>query len=435
MKTLSIALVTLLLGAVAADASTFSTSPVPLYSGKYQSGRSWEVVWTAEPGDRIDGELRIEADGFVAVRDRNAAVVPGDRCSAGTDGWLRCPVPRWDPLQLRVRLGDGDDALRITDLRGRGHADDLVQFDGAGGSDRIEVAYDSSARLPLQLNGGDGDDTLVGGPGDDMLSDGRGSDKVFGGGGNDRLVTTLGDESAATADVLDGGAGTDVVFYAYSPLGVAVDLAAGTGGFGGEDRIERVEQVVGSRHADVLRGDDAANVLDGNGGLDVLDGRGGDDLLKSGVQGPGDPSAMVAAVAAPTRCGAGADRVIGPWAAGESTTVAWPARDCEQFVTAPYSFGRFVAGPRSVRLSVRATYTVKSKICGLSARLRTRDGKTIASRQVRIYERERRTVALRSRRRLPAGAAVELTFNRCTKLRQFTRSPLQPVVVVPLPRR
>ncbi|MGH6999627.1 MAG: calcium-binding protein, partial [Phenylobacterium sp.] len=68
------------------------------------------------------------------------------------------------------------------------------------------------------LRGGDGDDTLSGGAGADSLMGGAGADQLYGGEGNDTLDG--GDAPEGRFDILDGGAGDDVIHM--TPAAVAV---------------------------------------------------------------------------------------------------------------------------------------------------------------------------------------------------------------------
>ena len=73
--------------------------------------------------------------------------------------------------------------------------------------------------------------------------------------------------------------------YAGSGSGVDVNLVTGaaSGGDAQGDTIAGFEHVVGSAHADTLRGDDGANRLDGGAGNDTLSGGGGDDFVEGGA--------------------------------------------------------------------------------------------------------------------------------------------------------
>jgi Ca2+-binding RTX toxin-like protein len=128
------------------------------------------------------------------------------------------------------------------------------------------------------LDGGQGDDTLAGHAGDDVLRGFAGDDTLLGGAGDDRL------EGGAGADFLDGGPDTDWALYDTSPQGVTVRLWAGDGAGGDAqgDTLTGIENLGGSRFADVLAGDARANVLSGGDGNDSLWGNAGDDTLEGG---------------------------------------------------------------------------------------------------------------------------------------------------------
>jgi Ca2+-binding RTX toxin-like protein len=128
------------------------------------------------------------------------------------------------------------------------------------------------------LDGGQGDDTLAGHAGDDVLRGFAGADTLLGGAGRDRL------EGGAGADMLDGGTEVDWALYDTSPEGVTVRLWAGdgTGGDAQGDTLTGIENLGGSRFADVLAGDAGANLLSGGDGDDSLWGNAGDDTLEGG---------------------------------------------------------------------------------------------------------------------------------------------------------
>jgi Ca2+-binding RTX toxin-like protein len=132
----------------------------------------------------------------------------------------------------------------------------------------------------IQLFGLSGADRLTGGGGADDLAGGLGNDELSGAGGDDTIDPGPGD------DTVDGGPGTDAVDYSGEGAGVLVDLAiAGpqaTGG-SGSDLLARIENVLGTYYADVLRGDGGPNRLIGNPGADTLEGRGGTDELEGGA--------------------------------------------------------------------------------------------------------------------------------------------------------
>ena len=100
---------------------------------------------------------------------------------------------------------------------------------------------------------------------------------LLGGDGDDTLRGEGGD------DLLDGGAGTDTVDLSTSPAPVRVILAGRSATGDGTDRIEGIENAIGSIFSDQMVGDDGANCLDGLDGNDRIEGAGGDDHLDGGA--------------------------------------------------------------------------------------------------------------------------------------------------------
>ena len=279
------------------------------------------------------------------------------------------------PVRVRVNLdtgqaagGDaaGDTFHDIEHLAGSAYADKLTgdgganRLSGGAGDDRL---YGSAGNDVL--NGGAGADTLGGGAGDDTVSyldsdarvrvnlhteavaDGHatgdklrsiehvigsayadmlmgdkganrlagaaGDDQIYGDGGNDVLVGGPG------ADTLGGGTGVDTASYAGSPVGVQIDLDAGTfqGGDAVGDRLNSIERLEGSRHVDHLFGSAAADWLAGAAGDDRLLGRLGDDRLVGGdgddqlAGGPGADQLAGDAGDDQLQGGDGNDRLVG----------------------------------------------------------------------------------------------------------------------------
>ncbi|WP_221066355.1 integrin alpha [Methylomagnum ishizawai] len=86
-------------------------------------------------------------------------------------------------------------------------------------------------------------------------------------------------------NVIDGGQGVDTVNFrtgTYGALGVAANLATGqVSGGSGHDTLLHIENLIGTRFADTLVGDDGKNILDGGDyGADALYGAGGNDVLR-----------------------------------------------------------------------------------------------------------------------------------------------------------
>jgi Ca2+-binding RTX toxin-like protein len=81
-------------------------------------------------------------------------------------------------------------------------------------------------------------------------------------------------------DVIDGRGGIDRVEYTIASAGVVVNLSLGSAadGDGGTDTLIGIENVRGSRFADVLTGDATGNILEGLDGNDILNGGAGFDI-------------------------------------------------------------------------------------------------------------------------------------------------------------
>jgi Ca2+-binding RTX toxin-like protein len=183
------------------------------------------------------------------------------------------------------------------------------------------------------LSGGAGDDVLTGNAFANILDGWLGNDRLDGGDGNDvlnggflLLPDLPGGFVPTDDDLLIGGAGSDTVTYAdlgpqtvYAGLGRAVaagvqvslllqGVAQDTVG-AGFDTLIGIENLTGSRYADVLIGDGAANILRGLEGDDILEGGGGDDLLDGG---PGHDLASYAGAPAAVFVRLGTSSATGP---------------------------------------------------------------------------------------------------------------------------
>jgi Ca2+-binding RTX toxin-like protein len=118
--------------------------------------------------------------------------------------------------------------------------------------------------IPIYANGGDATgnalfnfEGIIGSPFDDTLTGNANVNEIHGGSGND-IVNGKGG-----ADILDGGTGNDTLTYASSISGVTVNLLTGigTGGDAQGDVITNFENIIGSPHSDVLRGDSGINYI------------------------------------------------------------------------------------------------------------------------------------------------------------------------------
>jgi Ca2+-binding RTX toxin-like protein len=124
----------------------------------------------------------------------------------GEDGTTDFAFDRSTFSAIRVNAGGGDDEVRINQVGG-------------------------VIPVPITINGGSGNDTLIGGNGDEVLLGGGGNDFVDGnigsdtvelGSGNDTFNWDPGDGS----DVVDGGGGSDTLQFNGSNAAEKIDFEA-----------------------------------------------------------------------------------------------------------------------------------------------------------------------------------------------------------------
>ena len=153
----------------------------------------------------------------------------------------------------------------------------LNRADFVIGSDSGDRLYTFAGNDIVVANGGD--DEIDAGSGNDYIDAGSGDDSVYAGDGNDSL-----DGGVGGADELFGGNGNDTVSHASSGQGVIVDLQAQSTWDGvASDRLDSIENAIGSRFDDQIWGNEGDNVLDGGaGGSDDLFGGAGNDTANYG---------------------------------------------------------------------------------------------------------------------------------------------------------
>ncbi len=102
---------------------------------------------------------------------------------------------------------------------------DALTINGLAGNDTIDASGLLATSLQLNINGGDGNDTIKGGAGNDVVTGGRGNDVAFLGAGDDRFIWNPGDGS----DVVEGGAGTDTLDFRGANVNENIDISANGG--------------------------------------------------------------------------------------------------------------------------------------------------------------------------------------------------------------
>ena len=281
---------------------------------------SREHVTGGPGGDRISGgsgyERLLGGPGRdVVIGGRNAGELPDEIW--GNHG---ADVLRGSGGSDEIEGGPGDDELHgghgIDLLRGE-EGDDL--YDGGGGRDGVVTSWEGDrGRAYVNLATGEahgtGRDVLrdvesasagyvpvtaIGDDGPNGLAGADHNDRLYGRGGADRLTPSSGRDVAAGGagddifmiiergkPALRGGDGSDRIELGELSVrdsvgGATVDLVAGRASFRRfEIKLSSIEDVVGTREDDRLRGNRHSNTLRATRGEDVVTGAGGADFLK-----------------------------------------------------------------------------------------------------------------------------------------------------------
>jgi Ca2+-binding RTX toxin-like protein len=176
----------------------------------------------------------------------------------------------WDTGGVDVIRYDGVRSARIDLLAA------TIDYTPTGGGvvsfvDGIWGGYTIAQGVVIEnATGGSGNDQLLGNSAANTLRGNAGDDILVGREGGDRLI---------------GGAGVDTASYVGAASGVVASLQDeedNTGDAAG-DTYSGIENLQGSRHNDVLDGNDGANQIDGGNGDDSLRGRDGGDTLIGGA--------------------------------------------------------------------------------------------------------------------------------------------------------
>ncbi|MDA0283477.1 MAG: trypsin-like serine protease [Planctomycetota bacterium] len=196
--------------------------------------------------------------------------------------------------ELVINAGNGDDLITVTDVNDVGAI--LIRANGQNDNDTISAAGALLGLVRLEINGGNGndtltgsdsDDTLLGSAGDDSINGGDGADILIGGDGQDALNGDGGDDllqGNAGNDSLQGGEGDDVLEGSDgsdSLCGADGDDSL-TGGFGDDilDGNSGDDILLGEEGQDILLGGSGDDTLDGGRNADTLRGHSGNDKIR-----------------------------------------------------------------------------------------------------------------------------------------------------------
>jgi Ca2+-binding RTX toxin-like protein len=112
--------------------------------------------------------------------------------------------------------------VRIT----HAEAGDVLGLNGGAGNDVINASAIRAGQLAsVNINGGDGNDTIIGSAGTDIVIGGRGNDTANLGAGNDTFIWNPGDGS----DTVEGGTGTDTLQFNGANIAENINISANGG--------------------------------------------------------------------------------------------------------------------------------------------------------------------------------------------------------------
>jgi Ca2+-binding RTX toxin-like protein len=199
----------LLTGGLALSAQAADASPPVKVKLKNQT----LVVKGTEASDRI--ALRQSA------ADRQTLQV-----DVGDDGSADFQIAFNRFTHIRVDAGRGDDLVRVDEASGAFTTTTPTQVNGQQGNDTLV-----GGTGPNALNGDAGNDNLVGGLGDETLNGGDGNDAVDGNQGADVAVLGAGDDRFTWdpgdgSDVVEGNAGRDTMTFNGSNAAEQFEVSA-----------------------------------------------------------------------------------------------------------------------------------------------------------------------------------------------------------------
>ena len=178
---------------------------------------------------------------------------------------------------INITAMGGNDSVTINSLQ----AGATLQVDGGDGNDTLVVA--STVTNATVLLGGNGNDALTGGAGNDTLTGGAGNDTLTGGAGNDTYMFNT-DLALGSDTINEASGGTDTLdFSATTTRAVVVDLSNAAAQVVNAgltltlSSATTIENATGGALNDTLTGNTLNNVLTGGLGNDTLAGGAGND--------------------------------------------------------------------------------------------------------------------------------------------------------------
>ncbi len=205
--------------------------------------------------------------------------------------------------------GTGELTVTVGDITATFTPGDQLIIASGGGNDVLNI--DTGVNAAVNVDLGDGDDSVVSGSGDDILNGGSGADTIVGNDGDDTLISSGDDQLEGGEDsdryifisfsdktIIDSGGEGDTLDFEQVPQGtdlidgVSIDLSIDDGSVqqvrtgGRVSLLGKFENVIGSAFDDsIYAGDDSdatSNLLFGGSGDDTISAGGGNDILDGG---------------------------------------------------------------------------------------------------------------------------------------------------------
>jgi len=195
----------------------------------------------------------------------------------------------YESISKSVRVDLGNNSA-ITDLDSDGFS-----YDGSGNNTDADDEQDTILNFKTAIGStvgdtliaGDSGNSLFGSDGEDTLISGAGADYLDGGLDSDRFILSADNQE----DIIQGGSGTGSDTVDYSALSASNQITVTLNGSGistvtinsdTADKIQDIENVMGTKGDDTITGDGSVNILEGNEGKDTLLGKAGEDTLRGG---------------------------------------------------------------------------------------------------------------------------------------------------------
>ncbi len=282
--------------------------------------------WGNVRGDTVQYDGSIDTYTITANKDGSVTVTDSRADGTGTDTLVGIEQvgfkDRWIQLGVNTWINRDSKTTKITN----------VGVNGSLLGDLIDVSNDAYPGVSHNLNGNEGNDTLIGGDGPDYFNGGAGDDSIVGGAngrdawGNPGLDVARYDGSIARFTVeystdgktwsatkmdstnlmvrvsdsladADGGLGVDTLTgieaLSFNDKWVNIQTSRSAVDIDGDGRPDQM-QIIGTSSDDLLVGDitndqlvgaEGNDTLMGGAGADTLKGGAGDDQLDGGVDG------------------------------------------------------------------------------------------------------------------------------------------------------